>query len=222
MKIILILFLISFSACGQELTQFKTKESLKDEIIHAINANDKLAYINTFHPLFREKLTKKNDVIFNYNIDNQLSYTVPNKYEAIFYEIKSEDMAIYLTGPSQFPIPPNHKLIINYDETEYSQVSTFMWVSHDNYGWYQVMGIPTEKHLANFIKSRERQRLFQNKLKKYVDAMDRGLYQKIVSILKNEKNIIKAHKFHMKETDSNMNLSIQAVKLIKEREGIKW
>jgi hypothetical protein len=222
MKKLLILFLISLSAYGQESIQFKTKESLKNEIIRAINANDKLAYIDTFHPVFRKRLTKNNSVIFNDVVEKQLSFTVQNKYEAVFHEINPEDTARYLNGSSRFPVVPNYKLRINFNESEYSQASTFMWLSHDDYGWYQVMGIPTNERLAKFIESRKKYSLFQERISKYVDTMDGSLYQKIVDILRDEKNIINANKYHMKETGSNMNVSIHAVKLIKEREGIKW
>jgi hypothetical protein len=97
-----------------------------------------------------------------------------------------------------------------------------MWLSHDNYGWYQVMGIPTDEYLTRFLRSREKQRLLQLKINKYISEMDKGLYQEIVNILNNDKNIIKAHKHHMSKTDSNENFSIQVVKAIRKTEGLEW
>ena len=164
MKAIIILLFVSLHAYAEEQISFKNKESLQKEIVRAINSNDKLAYINTYHPLFRNKLSNKNNEFFNLFFDRQLSYTIPENYDAKFSPVKKEDISYFISGDMPYPATPSTILTIQYNKTEHSSISIVNHLTNDKYGWHQILGIPNDKYLEKYRASRERKKIFKRSL----------------------------------------------------------
>lgn len=221
LMLILILLLSSIVIATEDI-RFPTKDSLSAGIIKAINSNDRIAYLNTFHPIFQSHLNTQNEEYFNSIFNGQLEKTIPDNAKITFSDKNLKALLKWLNGKMIFPVNPTTTLTIDYKKSEHSYKSMTITLTNDKFGWYQIQGVPTSEYLAKAKAVKLRKAQSQEKLRVHVESLDLEIYNHILNILKSEKSLIKAYKFHKEKTGTDKSFSIQAVKLIRKRENLEW
>jgi len=219
--IYIIVTLLFFGGCSGKMIKFQSREILAREIIDSINTNDKKRYLRTFHPKVRKGFNRNNMVVLNHMFDRDLGYTIPDDAKLSYSQNNLDAIRGFGKGLFEYPVEPTTALEISYNKSKFSSVHIVKLISNDEYGWYQVIGVPNEAGVKKFKEGKIRQAQMDKKIAKHIASMDQELYQKIVWILKISGSVSSAHRLHMKQTKIDESFSIQVIKQIRKKEGLK-
>ena len=219
--IILLIYFFSTVVHAQEEQKFPTKESLVSEIIRSINENDKQALIKTFHPEYRKVISIEKNIMLNDMLTRWMAYTLDPVADIQYGVIEPNSVSSHYKGKMTYPVPQNGSIWIKKSkDTKYTNVSLHISTSHDNYGWYQVFGVPTENYATEYVKGMKKHDAIKLKVEEHVRNMNQQLRKDIV-ILLNNNDFVKAVDLYKENTKVDKRLSQRVVRVIRKEEGLE-
>ncbi len=219
-KIFTILFFI-LAGCGVSENKYPTKEALVSAIVKAHNAKSTKEYIHTFHPKCKSRMTENEMPFFNTMFDKSFANPIPSDC-VIKYTTNTSNLVLPFKDKFDYPVEPNIAVTISFNKTEYSSVSKSLWLSNDEYGWFQITGIPHIETVKQFQAMQIKKKELERDVEHHIDKLTPEVFEQIINILKNDKSLIKAHKLHMSKTKTDKTFSIMVVKKIRKKENLEW
>lgn len=158
LKPLMLVAVLSLPGFAIEKSKTQPLDKLQQEFIElyvaAINSNDLNAFKEITHSAYLNCINEANKDYYSNIFKKTLSRTIPNNYKVIFETLNAKEIVQEVAGAEKrampYPIPPSHKIQIDYNKSEYSSVSIIRNLVLDNGQYYQVSGCPGANLLERY------------------------------------------------------------------------
>jgi len=155
--IYLTIVLMMLSACSRHGdVGFDTKEDLIGYYITSVNSKDIELLKKAYHPQLLEMITDDNADFFNDFFSKELSRSLPSDSD-VSYQVVGDsndaglgNLIFMFKDAFDYPVAPTLVCEINYNKSEYSSVTKFLYLSDTKDGWFLVFGIPKQQTLVQY------------------------------------------------------------------------
>ncbi len=155
--IYLTIVLLILSGCSRHsIVRFNTKEDLVGYYIKSVNSKDIELLKKAYHPQLLKMITDDNADFFNDFFAKELSRSIPSDSDVSYQAVGDSNDAglgnlIFMFKDAfDYPIAPTLVCEIDYNESEYSSVTKFLYLSDTRDGWFLVFGIPKQQTLVQY------------------------------------------------------------------------
>jgi hypothetical protein len=224
--IYLTIVLLILSGCsGHNTVRFDTKQDLVGYYISSVNGKDIEMLRRAYHPRLLKMITDDNADFFKDIFEKELSRSIPSD-SSISYSIMNDSNDagfgnLFFNDAFDYPIVPILLCEINYNESEYSSVTKFLYLSDTKDGWFLVFAIPKQQTLIKYRQAKIDKEKKAAYVAKTIDNMDSQVYANIVEQLK-QRSLKGAVSIFKQVYGQDSTDAVLVVEEIKRRENLEW
>jgi hypothetical protein len=218
--------LLIFSGCSKhDAVRFNTKEELVSHYITSVNNKDIVMLKKAYHPQLLKMITDDNADFFKDLFAKELSRTIPAE-RSISYRIigdsnNSDFSNLFFNDAFDYPVAPTLSCEINYNKSEYSFVTMYLYLSDTKDGWFLIFPVPKQETLIKYRQAKIDKEKKAEYVAKMIDTMDPQIYTNIVQQLK-QKSLTGAISVFKEAYGGDMTTAVLVVEEIQRREYLEW